>query len=489
MFLRQSTKEVEIINIHTAKGREWEKVILLVNPTMHNSLPDERNDLIEERRLFYVAVTRAKQELVVLNRGDYCGFISEFQNIPPPLISVDVELRFGLSDSVEIRYWFPRSGRDEIICNNNPLGVQRLQPSHLEKWFRPVIDHNSVFWTWRSRSPLLQTDETHPIVYTLGASDIWVFREDSERDGGWYSQRTMQLYENHLIVFRERFANQVTDCLRRTCEPEIEEPSYIYVDGKVNRWLYLRVKPIESVSFAGQSLWKLSVVSGKRISFIDGLSVKDRLGRRGYLDICLPTVVVPNLGLPIHEPLRIDGKEFPLNEDRCVTLHNVLEPGVYQLTYGGQKRELRIISSELSLEHHDRTCFAATFQGQAAIPTYFMKEIAEVSEESGLWVAGAKFFGTDISEVSWRDVEEIPELEPPKLKSSQSFKAPANIISSILKLAIDFKQGKVSVPEWFDEVLEHLDQNVALQALVKKKLNFYHKTALSYVELREQIGK
>ena len=80
MLLHRGTQEIEILNIHTAKGREWDKVILLVN-TMYNSLPDRRNDPTEERRLFYVAVTRAKQELTVLNGGN-CQFISEFQNAP-----------------------------------------------------------------------------------------------------------------------------------------------------------------------------------------------------------------------------------------------------------------------------------------------------------------------------------------------------------------------------------------------------------------------
>ena len=80
MFLRRDKIEIEVINIHTAKGREWDKVILLVN-TMYDSLPDKRNDSPDERRLFYVAVTRAKQELIVLDGGN-CQFIPEFQNIP-----------------------------------------------------------------------------------------------------------------------------------------------------------------------------------------------------------------------------------------------------------------------------------------------------------------------------------------------------------------------------------------------------------------------
>ena len=79
--LRHGNKEVEILNIHTAKGREWEKVILLVN-TIYNSLPRDGNDLAEERRLFYVATTRAKQELVILDGGS-CEFVPEFRNVPP----------------------------------------------------------------------------------------------------------------------------------------------------------------------------------------------------------------------------------------------------------------------------------------------------------------------------------------------------------------------------------------------------------------------
>lgn len=81
IILRRGIKEIEILNIHTAKGREWEKVIFLVN-TMYDNLPDDRNDLTEERRLFYVAVTRAERELVILDGGN-CQFIRDLQNVPP----------------------------------------------------------------------------------------------------------------------------------------------------------------------------------------------------------------------------------------------------------------------------------------------------------------------------------------------------------------------------------------------------------------------
>ncbi|MXZ01911.1 AAA family ATPase [Candidatus Poribacteria bacterium] len=68
----------EITTIHKAKGREWEKVILIHN-TLERRFPRRDSTLTEERRVFYVAMTRAKTELVVL--GGRCPFVPEFEKI------------------------------------------------------------------------------------------------------------------------------------------------------------------------------------------------------------------------------------------------------------------------------------------------------------------------------------------------------------------------------------------------------------------------
>lgn len=68
----------EITTIHKAKGREWEKVILVHN-TLERRFPRRDSTLTEERRVFYVAMTRAKRELVVL--GGRCPFVPEFEEI------------------------------------------------------------------------------------------------------------------------------------------------------------------------------------------------------------------------------------------------------------------------------------------------------------------------------------------------------------------------------------------------------------------------
>ncbi len=77
-ILAKHTTSAEITTIHKAKGREWEKVILVHN-TLERRFPRRDSETLEERRVFYVALTRAKSALVVL--GGRCPFVPEFEKI------------------------------------------------------------------------------------------------------------------------------------------------------------------------------------------------------------------------------------------------------------------------------------------------------------------------------------------------------------------------------------------------------------------------
>ena len=63
---------ISLTTIHCAKGLEWDKVYLI---GMNNSyFPNPKSDINEERRLFYVAVTRAKTNLIMtFNENDNCS--------------------------------------------------------------------------------------------------------------------------------------------------------------------------------------------------------------------------------------------------------------------------------------------------------------------------------------------------------------------------------------------------------------------------------
>jgi len=61
---KKSGDAVTLSSIHKAKGLEW-KHVYVVDVT-DNHLPHENGDLSEERRIYYVAITRAKDNVVLI---------------------------------------------------------------------------------------------------------------------------------------------------------------------------------------------------------------------------------------------------------------------------------------------------------------------------------------------------------------------------------------------------------------------------------------
>jgi len=92
----ENESKVTLTTVHQAKGLEWKVVFVIgVNPgDFPHFLAVKDDTLDEEERLFYVAITRAKDYLYishsVLSRSDHRGFNEVdrdfIEDIPPQLV-------------------------------------------------------------------------------------------------------------------------------------------------------------------------------------------------------------------------------------------------------------------------------------------------------------------------------------------------------------------------------------------------------------------
>ena len=195
---------------------------------------------------------------------------------------------------------------------------------------------------------------------------------------------------------------------------------------------------------------------------------------------------VPDLRLPSEVPLKIGPQELSVGESRLVMLDSVVGPGVHKISYGSKTSYLRVVAPKRSLAHNSRILAATLPQDGLEMPIYHMRKMAEISVESGVWLTGARFLGTDIPETTWDDVRTEPQVQ--QEDNSSFFRTPAELISLVIKVAIELKHDKASIPEWLGQAVKYLDQNIALRALIEKKLMHCHEKALSYTDLREKGG-
>ena len=76
MHKKKNTNAIKLMTIHSSKGLEFKHVFVI--SIEDNKFPHKRSVLIDEARLFYVAITRAKENLYLSQIGYDNQFIGEY---------------------------------------------------------------------------------------------------------------------------------------------------------------------------------------------------------------------------------------------------------------------------------------------------------------------------------------------------------------------------------------------------------------------------
>lgn len=145
---------VTLSTIHSSKGLEWEYVFMM--GCADSFFPASKLQLEEERRLFYVGVTRCKKELTITYSGDHNSLTRFVWELPKNLFDYKTpKIKYKLSDEEEID---PSNSVTQIISSLNGEDVIRLREQgilpdfdfkqkevHKKYSYSPFIKDNNLY--------------------------------------------------------------------------------------------------------------------------------------------------------------------------------------------------------------------------------------------------------------------------------------------------------------------------------------------------------
>jgi hypothetical protein len=178
---------ISLTTIHCAKGLEWKKVYLI---GMNNSyFPNPRSDINEERRLFYVAVTRAKTELIMtFNDNDNCS-----------------DLILELSDELFLKD-FNFLQLSSNIIPTNPVNNKINTVTNMIKSLS-----GQDYINLKNLNILKNIKYDKDIIYTNYQYPIWVKENDYYSDFGSFIDYLIRRMINDIITSKNNKTNGLRD--------------------------------------------------------------------------------------------------------------------------------------------------------------------------------------------------------------------------------------------------------------------------------------
>jgi ATP-dependent DNA helicase RecQ len=185
---------VTLSTVHSAKGTEYDHV-LLVGPWR---LPPERVKQEEDRRTFYVGLTRARKTLAVFDRGD----------IRPSLPDT-------LKGTAVMRRQFTREmrGEEPNFFNYEVLSLEHINLGY-PGWFGPNHPIHTALAALQPGDKLQLAPDSIGRLELRNASGATVGRLSKRAQGKW-SSRLNAIKEVRLLAVIQRTAEQEADPSRR----------------------------------------------------------------------------------------------------------------------------------------------------------------------------------------------------------------------------------------------------------------------------------
>jgi len=175
------SKTITVSTIHKSKGMEFDKVIMIVNQTPKND---------DERRLYYVGMTRAKNELAILRHGknSFIGVASAnytFDTTLYPYNDKIVTLIMGLKD-IQLGFNADHNKAKYELLAGTPVQLKMIGKA---KTFSLIHNHKIIGFLSKSFHNKIQSYLAKG--YQLGSSEIEYMVYWQDKEHGTYRQHPL----------------------------------------------------------------------------------------------------------------------------------------------------------------------------------------------------------------------------------------------------------------------------------------------------------